>query len=268
MTSFNQLFATGAIASVCLFGAPSAEAVITDDLVSYWGWEGNFNDQFGTGTGTGVNTPGFNTGLFGQALELAGGSTDNYVEITNESLYDFGAAGNGFTFSTWTKVDAFDTDWQALVAKGDGFDEFRSSRFSNTSQVNFVAGSGGFELPHSNTQPAVDDGQWYHIVLVHNGGGGDNELWINGSLIVSEARGDVADNDKSLLIGNNPDNPDRGWDGLIDDTAIWGRALTSNEITQIYNEGVSGNSLATIIPEPGSLALLGLGGLMALRRRR
>ncbi|MEM9346055.1 MAG: LamG domain-containing protein [Planctomycetota bacterium] len=268
MTNFTQLFATGAIASACLFGAPSAQAEIADELVSYWDWEGSFNDQFGAGNGTGINTPGFNSGLFGQALELAGGSTDNYVEITNESLYDFGAAGNGFTFSTWTRVDAFDTDFQTLISKGDGFDQFRAARYFGTPQINFVAGGGGAELPHDGSQPAIDDGAWYHIVTVHNGGGGNNELWINGSLITSGSRTDVADTDNSLWIGNNPDNPDRGWDGLLDDTAIWGRALSSSEITQIYNEGLGGNSLATIIPEPGSLALLGLGGLLTLRRRR
>ena len=49
---------------------------------------------------------------------------------------------------------------------------------------------------------------------------------------------------------------DRFFNGLIDDVAVYNRALSAQEIYQIYS-----------IPEPATLLLLGLGGL-ALRKRR
>jgi hypothetical protein len=42
-----------------------------------------------------------------------------------------------------------------------------------------------------------------------------------------------------LFIGANPNAPNREWNGQIDDLAIWGRGLTQEEVTEIYEAGVS-----------------------------
>ena len=50
------------------------------------------------------------------------------------------------------------------------------------------------------------------------------------------------------------------WPGTLDEIAIYGRALTQDEILRHYYAGV--------VPEPTTLALLGLSGLGLLARRR
>jgi hypothetical protein len=95
----------------------------------------------------------------------------------------------------------------------------------------------------------------------------DKGLALNGSATASFT---------NLLFGRERNSPDptgdRDWDGMIEELAIWDRALTGSEInngvggvdaTSLYQRGLSGIA----IPEPGA-ALLGGFGLLALMRRR
>ena len=58
-------------------------------------------------------------------------------------------------------------------------------------------------------------------------------------------------------------SPGQGnWEGKIDDLAIWTRALSSQELAGIYNAGLAGQPLLTLIPEPSVMAMFSLGILM------
>ena len=48
-----------------------------------------------------------------------------------------------------------------------------------------------------------------------------------------------------MQIGGNPDAGGRQWLGIIDDVAIWDRALTDAEVADIYNGG-TGASIASL----------------------
>ena len=58
------------------------------------------------------------------------------------------------------------------------------------------------------------------------------------------------------------------FEAFLDDWAVLDVALTDTEVLAIYEGGLAGNSIAAVIPEPASIALVGLGGLALLRRRR
>jgi hypothetical protein len=55
--------------------------------------------------------------------------------------------------------------------------------------------------------------------------------------------------------------------GNIDDLSVWNRALSREELWQIYYNGRQGQSLAAVVPET-STSMLGLVGVIALLRRR
>lgn len=54
---------------------------------------------------------------------------------------------------------------------------------------------------------------------------------------------------------------------LLTSDRIRRNGLTADSYFQVSSDGGSG-SIITLVPEPGSLALIGLGGLLSLRRRR
>ena len=65
-------------------------------------------------------------------------------------------------------------------------------------------------------------------------------------------------------------NTIRGWDGTIDDVRVYTSALTDGGVA-IGEAALPGSQidlLARGIPEPSTMILLGLGGLMLLRRMR
>ncbi|MEX2671051.1 MAG: PEP-CTERM sorting domain-containing protein [Phycisphaeraceae bacterium] len=96
--------------------------------------------------------------------------------------------------------------------------------------------------------PGVDQ----HLEVIFDGAW---KLFIDGSEVPLNAAGGfdtVINPDTGLRIGasNNGDNVVRGFDGII-------RSASISEFQEV-----------TVIPEPASMALLGIGGLALLRRRR
>lgn len=89
-------------------------------------------------------------------------------------------------------------------------------------------------------------------------------LHIDGSLVASDSgvANHSADTD-GFSIGDSLVFTVRKFNGLIDEVSVLERALDANEISTIYNS----RSMSSV-PEPSSLAIFGIGGLLAIRRRR
>jgi hypothetical protein len=120
------------------------------------------------------------------------------------------------------------------------------------------------------------DDAWHHIVGVSENGV-STRFWVDGGLVATGDPPTITDNgndnpaDSNLNIGANPQTGDqnREWWGGIDDVAQWDRALTDDEIGQIYTAGAAGAPLGSLIPEPSSIALLLMGAIgLGLRRRK
>jgi len=84
----------------------------------------------------------------------------------------------------------------------------------------------------------VNDGNWYHVVTVRNSNG-MTELYVNGLLDAGDylAVSDV-DSDGFLGIGVHSTLGDNYFNGLIDDVRIYDKALSAEEIQQLYQDGL------------------------------
>jgi hypothetical protein len=129
-----------------------------------------------------------------------------------------------------------------------------------------VPGTPAIEL--HDTSKSYSDGQWHHAVAVRNGSVG--QLWADGNLKVSTngmfsvTTGTAA----PLSVGNIPGLQSLysrwSWSGSLDEFRVYDRALTSEEIGQLYINGLflssSGSDIITVSAPLSVSGALTVGG--------
>jgi hypothetical protein len=83
---------------------------------------------------------------------------------------------------------------------------------------------------------SINTGQWYHIVGTNDGT--TLKIYVNGDLKDTETSTGFRGVDYDAYIGYDEFYGD--FDGIIDDVAIYDRALTTFEIEQMYQRGLIG----------------------------
>lgn len=229
-------------------------------LLSYWTFDDTLSDIAHTlpsdsgvadngefvGADTDVNYAA--DGLFGSSLTQNGGT--GYVEV-QASVDTLRGDSDALTISAWIKVPEFTANWQTLIAHGEG-SQWRMARRSGESTVGYAGGAP--DIPGAGIGPAVDDGEWHHIVGISDPDSAQVSLYIDGTLVTTGNAPDIEDlaegTTPNLFIGANPQRVGREWNGQIDDLALWGRALTEEEILSIYNDG-AGASIEDLLGGSG-----------------
>jgi len=93
--------------------------------------------------------------------------------------------------------------------------------------------------------------KWYHVAFVFDGKDGNQKIYVDGKLDAEVVKGnrDVPATTSSLWIGELDANRGFKYSGLMDEVALWNRALNENEI----KTAMQGISLA--IEYKGKLAI-------------
>jgi hypothetical protein len=235
-----------AAATISLAAATMAQVpnyVPTNGLVGWWPFNGNANDESGNGN---------NGGSIGAAL-----TADRFG--TASSAYSFDGLGNfifvnnsaGINPLTAVSVTAWinANSWGASVYDNTivGNDNWQSGpsgyvlRCGNNGQLSFnIAKSFGNWEEAVSTSNTMIENTWYFVVGTYDGT--QIKLYINGSLEDTLASmGPLFPSFSSLLFGQCPDpTANRFFNGKIDDIGIWNRALTQQEISNLYYGTVSG----------------------------
>ncbi|MEM7396473.1 MAG: DUF2341 domain-containing protein, partial [Verrucomicrobiota bacterium] len=175
-----------------------------------------------------VTTP---NGQIGDAQTFDGGADE--MIIANESNFDQTTA---LSVSAWFTVDAFDTSWQALIAKGEG-NEWRLHRNNNGNTLRMSANGA------ISATSAIDDGQWHHIQINKSTVSG-MEIYIDGVLENSDTNltGAIGLNNEPVRIGENPDSQNREWEGDIDEVRIMDMTRSSNWVWAAYQNSGQHNT--------------------------
>ncbi len=165
------------------------------------------------------------------------------------------------TVAFWMKANSgdFGDDAATLISLGGGTDG--GSRFDvaiNGNNLRLEVQSGG-----STSGSVVADGSWHHIaVVVPNATSTVNDVnyYIDGTLAGTFSNAQSINTGTGpLRMGDSYQDTGRDLKGFLDDVRVYDEALDATSIA----------ALATVpIPEPSSTALLGLGGLALILRRR
>ncbi len=172
------------------------------------------------------------------SVDLERGSTQ-YASISDGSQtgLDF---SNNLTFAQWIMIETVDTSGaNPLVIKrvASGNQRSYSLYFNgNANQLNFDSQYDGLNASCSvNVSWTPSTGTWYHVAVTKSGT--SLKFYVNGSQLGSTqtcASSTIYNGTAPVEIGGWANGPSY-LDGLIDDTRLWARELSSTEISDLYS---------------------------------
>ena len=264
--------------------ASSASAALVSewkmDEGSWNGTAGEAKDSQGPNNATGTFDVGFGGTATPTTVAVAAGAhTGSYVGNRAGSFdgnVQFLKANDDpsqwitsdLTMATWFSSDALDPREVMNVGTGGWGYRFRVAGDAN----------GVLTLKLGMRDPDTSSVDWYlstatfvrtawtHIAVVADfidGAGADSNsvsFYVNGTQLgssVALTQTSIEANAYPLVIGAATDRGHGAFIGLLDDVRLYNNALSGNEV-----EGL------LLVPEPATVALLGLGGLALLRRRK
>ncbi len=203
-----------------------------DGMVSYWKFdEGNGTiayDSAGTNDGT-IHGAAWTTGQIDGALSFDG--SNDYVSVTHDPALDI---TGDITISTWIYLNE-GALYEGLVTKCVGKGPRNNPydfRLTLSGLTLVRADATGHERVYSNLK--IPLGEWHHgLVRVENN---VPDFYIDG--VITRKSADViftrtpTGNTKPVLIGARDDG--LYFEGIIDDVMIFDRALSAEEIQQLY----------------------------------
>lgn len=215
---------------------------ITYQLAAYYPFNGNSTEELNTGN-NGLDTQiSYGQGYLDRAAIFNG--IDSYIRINQ-----IDSPTSTFTFACWIKFNTVGTLWQSIVRQGHSPINFDLRVNDLSEYVVFIVGTGAETL--INTGIIATAGVWQHLTATYNWTTSTFQLYINAELKSTanfSAAGSYSFNNTSQAynytdIGRNINNNNSFVNGQMDETAIWTRILSSQDITEIYQRGLSGLSL-------------------------
>ena len=206
-------------------------------LVGWWPFNGNANDESGNGNNGMVNGATLTNDRSGNANNAFNfDGLDDYISAT--PTLPTGSAPR--TVSCWFKTIAGSIptsqypNLQAMTGWGNPFSGaviFPQFVQAPTGKAYFESGSSGNQLLSQN---AVNDGIWHQIVTTYDGISSRVKMYIDATLQDSSAVVSLGTTSSFFGIGN-VSWANVPFQGQIDDVGLWDRALTQQEIIDLYN---------------------------------
>jgi hypothetical protein len=213
---------------------------LTQGLVGYWPFCGNANDDSGKGNNGTVNGATLTTDRFGNANSAYSfNGTNNYINLNTN-------VKGPFSISFWLSVSSFKTYYWGNGGQlgshiiGTFNNNFEGSGFQcGLAPVSTGYGKHGVSFWNqtnieSNNLFTLNN--WKNIICTYDG---TTLKYYDSGQLVGSANGNYIANQSPLTIGARlffQNGPDFYLNGKVDDVGLWNRALTTQEITQLYNQ--------------------------------
>jgi len=256
-----SLFAAliGSVLGVVLLVTGPVYAVCPDDIISLWTLDESsadfYADSVNGNHGVGNASPAVQpTGKVNGAQDFTAGSTG--IDVPADDSFNW-ADNASFSIEYWIKrpAAAFASN-EVAVGRTDGSFEWWTGLW-NDGKASFVlvaadgVGTGARDGANPNNAGlyleglvSLADDVWHHVAVVRDFATGENRLYVDGAL-----------NDSVTIAYNTgqgfesaTDNLNLGWlnagggfgyNGTLDEVAIYDRVLTAQEISDHYTDGIS-----------------------------
>lgn len=212
---------------------------LTDNLVSYWKMDeasGTRSDAHASNDLTDNNTVGSGTGIINNGADFELDNSE-YLSITDGSQSGLDITGD-FSISLWASIETFTGGDKCLVAKWKTTTNDRSYDMcitSNTTVRLRTSTDGSASSSASITTATINTGTLYHWVFTKSGT--TATLYRDGSSVSTGTVDSSQFNGAADFTVGAVGNPANYMDGIIDEVGIWDRALTSDEVSDLYNGG-------------------------------
>lgn len=244
-------------AAAAVLGASSVSAAMVANFT--------FDDDTNLGANTGTVATSWNsfTGV-NQTAGLFGTGSGSFISGASgawDSSFAVGANLSSFSISMHVKTPVGGTSWKDFVSIGIGNQVFVLEQTGALGLANYNIGDVGGDAGTTGSSNAVNitDNAWHHIGLTV--GGNVATLYVDGANVSSGAytgSGLITSFQLASRFGEGA----RSITTEIDDVAIFDTTLSNSEMSFLSNNA------AAAVPEPSSAALLGLGGIALILRRR
>lgn len=207
---------------------------LTDGLVSYWSFDSDATDSVGSNNGT-VNGATNTTGKINNGYDFDG--TNDYI-TTPLSVNGVGE----FSFSLWCKRDTTGVRHNLLRNYDGSSAQSLVIRFFSDDTIMFNTNDTG-TWDNLASVSTFTSGVWYHCVFTYSASTNTKKIYVNNSEVASDTGSSLSGlaNGSEVDIGAYDNYDQYNFNGIIDEVGYWTRALTSDEVSELYN---SGNGLA------------------------
>ena len=205
-----------------------AWADLDEGLVAHYPFNGNANDESGNGNDGTVNGATLTGDQFGNAdSAYSFNGVDNFIEVPNHPSLKLSST---VTAAAWIRFNS-------LPSTRVGYPNLILDKVNNywlgitqDGKATFLIYQGGFKGVIGTS--ILEAGIWYHVTGIYDGN--TLSISVNGSGDGSvDMEGNMGTYDGSLFIGDYTNNQ-YSVDGTIDDIRIYNRALSVDEVKELY----------------------------------
>jgi hypothetical protein len=222
-------------------------ALLSNGLASYWKLNesnGNAVDSVGPNTLTNNNGVTYSSGKINNGANFVRTSTQS-LSITDGSQTGLNITGD-ISVSFWIKISGIPANGQQYYIAA------KAGPGSNTQGYNFDYIRDDTDFPAgSHTAIAVNywkdnlrtyiaapydlgTGVWHHVVIATTVASETASIYVDGvsqsTSVLANSTNSIGASTESFILGTD-------LDGSLDEIGIWDRVLTSDEVSQLYNNG-------------------------------
>ncbi len=200
--------------------------------------------------------------LVGNALNIAKSDAGSAAGSGwfNVSTLNAATLGQNFTISAWFFLapDADNTGTNTDIMRDYVFEASTNFDVSfGTSDADGSSYTSWIGQTAAATAGPLGTGRWCHVAHVFSENGANTELriYINGIRNGGVLSTPAANMDFTAINFGSARNGARVFDGMIDEVAVWNRALSPNEVTEVHQRGEASLALTADLATAGKAFL-------------